>query len=1014
MMLSFKTTRNLGLVFLLSIIITICIFSVYSVEKIAESLKFVVTAETPVREKADMITHIMIETKNSFEMYIQRDKVDLKEIVAGLERLIEQGIVLEEMLGKKDRLSYRLRTIRNLLLNLIEEEEQHPICDMTLILRQSVLNNLSDAYKMLFEASRQVRELPENTRESASETYQIMNKILWDIISSFRRYMKMTIGLHELVTPLDRVVEECAILETMVGEDEKAAIANLISHVRQFRVYILNYIEQERLLDVSSDTLQRMKESALRLQGDAHKSLIELGKKIRDRIEANQHEMFRIIVYIRYVMMAGVLAGILIAIAGAFIMSRALMTPIRHLIDATQKLAGGQLSYRAEITSEDEIGQLANALNRMAEDLQNITVSRDTLSDEIRERIRIQDELKESEERYRSMYKRTPVMLHSLNTEGRLVSVSDYWLEVFGYEREEVLGRKVSEFFTEESICYFKEIGFPKFLKDGFVKDIAYQFVRKNGEVFDTLLSSVFEKDKHGNPIYSLSVIIDITERRRAEQEIIKAKEAAEAANRAKSEFLANMSHEIRTPMNAIMGFTELLSSLVKDERQKNYIQTIHSSGKNLLTLINDILDLSKIEAGKLDIKYEPLDIHHLFGEIRQFFALKISEKNLDFITEVSEDIPKSLLLDEVRTRQVLFNLIGNALKFTEKGYVKIKAQRAAQRCDDRGRLDLIISVEDTGIGIAPDVRTKIFETFTQQEGKSTRKYSGTGLGLTISKRLTEMMNGEISLRSEQGKGSIFEIRLRNVAVSGVISPAESEKLSAKENIIDENKTILIVDDVCTNRLLMKAFFKNMKIRIIEAEDGLQAVNAAEQALPDIVLMDISMPVMDGYEATKKIKETITSKTIPVIAVTAHAMPEDKQRILAAGFDGYLAKPFRRAVLFQELSRFIPYSEDSVKCEVLSSTESLLPETVGKLPEITEQLENKFAPLYRKTVESRNFADIQAFAKQIGAFGKQYSLGRFIALGRELLIHVGNFDIDKIETALNSYPKLVEEIRTIR
>jgi signal transduction histidine kinase/CheY-like chemotaxis protein len=635
------------------------------------------------------------------------------------------------------------------------------------------------------------------------------------------------------------------------------------------------------------------------------------------------------------------------------------------------------------------------------------------------------------------------------------------------------------------------------------------------------------------------------------------AKEAAEAASRAKSEFLANMSHEIRTPMNAIMGFTELLSSLVKEERQKRYIQMIQSSGKSLLMLINDILDMSKIEAGKLDIRYEPSDIHHLFDEIRQFFAIKISQKNLDFITEISKDIPRSLLIDEVRFRQVLFNLIGNALKFTEKGYVKVLADRI-YTTEDRGRLDLIIVVEDTGIGIAPDAKEKIFEAFTQQEGQSTRKYGGTGLGLTISKRLTEMMNGEISFRSEQRQGTTFEVRLRDVAVSGTLPQTDAEEpASSEEKIISENKTILIADDVSINRMLLKAFFRDMNIHIIEAEDGLQALTAAQQALPDVILMDISMPVMDGYEAAKQIKEHITSKHIPVIAVTAHALPEDQQRILSAGFDGYLAKPVCRSVLFQELSRFIPYTEENIECEVLSvkcemgsesenesadyrnivfenvtiliadddednrslfkayfqdmkttcileagdglqaltvaqqalpdvilmdismpvmdgyeaikqikenlktkdipviavtgfagsqeqkritdagfdgylskpfpraelfrelshfipytekSVESDVLSAKEKLPEIIRRLESEFAPLYRKAVESRNFEDIEEFAKQIGAFGKQYSLGRFIALGRELLIHVGNFDIDKIETVLKTYPKLIENI----
>jgi len=906
--MSFKTARNLGLAFLLSIIVIICVFSVYNIQKIEQALRTVVTAEAPVREKADMIIRIMTDAKNSFEMYIHRDRTDLKEIVRGLDKMIEEGLVLEELVGKKALISDKIRTVRNLVLNLTEEEEKHPVCDMTLILRQSVNTHLSELYKMLFAAGREIRELPENTKNAANEKYQRMNTVLWDVTNAFRTHMKTDMGVHEIVTPLDRVVEECVILKTMVGKEEKAAIANLISHVRQFRVHILNYVEQEHVLNENSDTLQRMKASALKLQGEAHKSLIEFGQKIEYRIRANQQRMFGIIFHIRCVMMTGILAGILIAAAGAFVMNRALMKPINHLIAVTQRLAGGELTYRAEIASEDEIGQLAKALNKMAEDLQNITVSRDTLAGEIKERIRIEEKLKESEELYRSIYNKTPVMLHSLNTEGIFVSVSDYWLEVSGYQREEVIGHRMTDFFTEESIRYFHETGFPTFLQTGFVRDLAYQFVKKNREIMDALLSANLLRDKEGNPTHSLSVIIDITGRKKAEREVIKAKESAESANRAKTEFLANMSHEIRTPMNAIMGFANLLFSETQDEHHKRHIQTILSGGRNLLTLLNDILDLSKIEAGKPDITYSPFDLHHLFDEIRQFFALKISEKHLDFRAEIAEDIPRSLLLDEVRMRQVLFNLVGNALKFTDKGYVKLSAYRIGN-ASDRGRFDLVIAVEDTGIGIASDAREKIFEAFTQQDGQSTRKYGGAGLGLTISRRLSQMMNGDILLTSEQGKGSVFEVRFHNVAVSGTVAGYETEKQMPEKNVLSEDTVILIVDDVSVNRLLLKTVFRKMNVRILEAENGLEAVSAAEQHLPDVILMDISMPVMDGYEATGRIKENGKTKHIPVIAVTAHVMPEDREKILSSGFDGYLPKPVHPAKLFAELSRFFPCME---------------------------------------------------------------------------------------------------------
>jgi len=328
----------------------------------------------------------------------------------------------------------------------------------------------------------------------------------------------------------------------------------------------------------------------------------------------------------------------------------------------------------------------------------------------------------------------------------------------------------------------------------------------------------------------------------------------------------------------------------------------------------------------------------------------------------------------------------------------------------------LLIMIEDTGIGVPPESQQKIFEAFLQQEGQSTRKYGGTGLGLAITRRLVEMMNGNISLRSEQGKGSVFEIVLHDVAVSVSVPKAESDKLADADNIVFENVTILIADDVEANRLLLKAFFHSMNLNLIEAEDGQQAILKAEQYQPDIILMDISMPVMDGYAATRRLKESETLKRIPVIALTARAMAQEKERIMSAGFDGFLTKPVQRIELFNELSRFIPYTEISEKCEVRSEKyegEGLLPETVEKLPEIIERLENEFSRLCDKVRESGNFTDIENFANQIRDFGQQYSLDKLIDLGKNLLEHVGNFDIENIETALNSYPKLVEDIRTI-
>ncbi len=292
-------------------------------------------------------------------------------------------------------------------------------------------------------------------------------------------------------------------------------------------------------------------------------------------------------------------------------------------------------------------------------------------------------------------------------------------------------------------------------------------------------------KDLAADIVYGMTALRNLAERKQAEKALKRAKEAAEAANRAKSEFLANMSHEIRTPLNAVIGFSDLLSSMITDKKHKSYLSSIKTAGKTLLTLINDILDLSKIEAGRLEIKSEPINPILIFTELEQIFALKIAEKRLEFIIDI--DLPATLVLDQTRLRQVLFNLLGNAIKFTEQGYIKLSAHIRTQENDSR-KIDLILAVADTGIGIPKDQQNIIFEYFQQQNGQSTRKYGGTGLGLAITKRLVEMMNGQISVRSDQG--SVFEITLRDVEVPPT-EPARDDRIVFNKT----QKTTPIIDN---------------------------------------------------------------------------------------------------------------------------------------------------------------------------------------------------------------------------
>ncbi len=489
------------------------------------------------------------------------------------------------------------------------------------------------------------------------------------------------------------------------------------------------------------------------------------------------------------------------------------------------------------------------------------------------------------------------------------------------------------------------------------------------------------------------------------------AKETAESANRAKSEFLANMSHEIRTPMNTVLGFADLLKSLITDKRQKSYLDAISSSGKGLLTLINGILDLSKIEAGKMELEYEPANPHTIFDEIRHIFALQAFEKKIDFFVTLASDIPSCLMLDEVRLKQILFNLIGNAVKFTEKGYVRIKVEKddSSQNLSDIG---LVISVEDTGIGIPEQYHAVIFEAFKQKDGQSTKRFGGTGLGLSITKRLVEMMGGTISVQSKENQGSRFSIFIPRVSVAAPEIKSGMVDIFNPEEIVFQGATVLIADDVATNRLLIKEFLRPTQLNSIEAENGEDAVILAKKHKPDVILMDLRMPVVDGVEAMKRIRLDSDTRLIPVIALTASGLKDEQEKMMNQGFAGFLTKPIQKATLFKELSRYIAHSRtEAVAGEERITTSA--PVAPDLLPEVIGLLENKYMRIWTQTRQNLFFDEIGEFGRQLSELGAAYAIDLLEKYGEQVSTHAESFDVENMNAALNAYPDLITTIKSL-
>jgi len=528
------------------------------------------------------------------------------------------------------------------------------------------------------------------------------------------------------------------------------------------------------------------------------------------------------------------------------------------------------------------------------------------MATDITERKQAEEALRANEERFDLAMRGANEGLWDWNLERNEVYYSPRWKQILGYGEQELSSRP-DEFFERlhpddlppirEKVTAYLERKRPQY-------EVTVRLQHKNGHYVWILSRGIAVWNEQGKPLRMVGTHMDLTAQKQTEEALSQAKEAAEVANRAKTAFLANMSHELRTPLNAVLGYAQLFKrDKTLNAQQQENIAVIQRSGEYLLTLISDVLDVSKIEANRMELFPADFNFKHFINEINDLFLMRSKQKGIDFHYQSLTQLPSVIQADETRLRQVLINLLSNAVKFTKQGEVIFKVGSTQASISNFPNWKIRFQVEDTGIGIASDELSKIFQPF-QQVGEQNYQRQGTGLGLAISQKLVEMMGGQLHVESTLGEGSTFwmELDLHEVSSKG---QAEAIDKPVMIGLSGPSPKILVVDDQRENRYILTHLLTPLGFEVVEACDGQEAVEIATQIQPDAILMDLVMPNMDGFEATRQIRKIPQVQNVVIIAISATVFELDQQKSLKAGCDDFIAKPFQTEQLLEKLTHYL-------------------------------------------------------------------------------------------------------------
>ncbi len=785
------------------------------------------------------------------------------------------------------------------------------------------------------------------------------------------------------------LVNEDGILRTMLNNKQEGILERVID-TEQFRLWQQEHGKHGGHADDMPETafsytgpngrLVIGLHHTLRLPGGVNWALIS---------EIDRDEALAAADWLRAVTLA--LAGLtgLLAVGLALYQARRITLPVIQLANASLAVAAGEMDQRVTVAADNEIGVLAEAFNHM---LAMRQTHEKALEQSNRE---TQQALTEhlAEQKF-ALNQHAIVTITDVR--GNITFTNDRFIETSGYSRDELLGwnhRILKSGYHDTN--FYREM----------YRTIAGSGVwhgeicnrAKGGHIYWLDSTIVPFKGTDGKPQSYIAIRTDITQRKRAELALEKsktqleldiakrkqaelalqeAKEAAEAANRAKSEFLANMSHEIRTPMNGVIGMTCLLLDNALDDEQHKRALTIKHSAESLLGIINDILDFSKIEAGKFDLELLDFDLGVLMDDFAATLAFRAEEKGLKLICPVNPVPNRRYRGDPGRICQILNNLVGNALKFTKQGEVAVRCEATAKK---NGRTLLRFTVTDTGIGMNAEQQERLFERFTQADGSTTRQYGGSGLGLSISKQLVEMMGGDLGVESTPGEGSTFSFILDLVNAEVQPPPHRSaNQQQEKAPAVDDNAAnrqvqqfnarVLVVEDNVTNQAVARGMLEKFGIHVNVTANGREAIYALEQFPYDLVFMDCQMPVLDGYEAARQIRDPrskVRDHAIPVIAMTANVMQGDQDECVAAGMDGHVAKPVDPDKLHQALEQWLPDRCHQATAREKTAEEVAVPRASNAAPDNTDEAPLLAEPVFDHAAFSKRLLGDEALMRDV-------------------------------------------------